>query len=1468
MPDSSRTDVAIVGMAAMFPGAPDLGRYWDNIAAGVDSVTAVPATRWDPSYFDADAWSQPASDKFYCRRGGFIDDIATFDPSSFGIMPLAVDSTEPDQLLALKTAAAAVADAGGEGGLGDRTKVGVILGRGGYLSAGGARLDQRVRAGRQLVLSLRELVPGLDESQLERARQDFQDRLGPERPESSIGLVPNLAASRIANRLDLQGPAYTVDAACASSLLAVDHGVRELASGRCDLVIAGGVHVCDDVTLWSVFSQLRALSPSQQIRPFDRRADGLLIGEGIGMIVLKRLADAEASGDRIYAVVRGVGVASDGRDASLMRPRVAGQVLALHRAWAAAGLDPTAPGALSMIEAHGTGTPVGDEAELTTLGQVFGSDGPPIGVGSVKSMIGHAMPAAGMAGLIKAALAIHHQVLPPTLHCEEPHPALAGGRLQPMTAGAAWPGEAGSPRRAAVNAFGFGGINAHVILQEPPDARDRVARRRPAPVVRCDRALLLAGADAAAVARQLAVADSVLLGRNDLSSAPTAAAGPCRLAIVDPNPTRLELARKVAARGRSWRGRNDVWFTTSPLLSDPAAKVAFLFPGIEQTFDPQTDGVADFFGLDDPQLGGTQSLGTHGVATVLVGRLLHAALGELGIRPDLVGGHSIGEWNAMMAAGMYDADAVDSFIESFDTEALEVPGVVFAALGCGADMAEAAIAGLDNTVVSHDNCPHQSIICGESASVAVALDRLKAEGVMGQVLSFRSGFHSPMLEPYLGPVGDLLNGLRLQAAAIPVWSATTVGPYPADLDEVRRLVVRHLLEPVRFGPLVRRLHDEGVRAFVQVGSGSLTGFIDDTLRDREQLVISASTPKNSGLNQLLRVAVALWVEGLQPALARFAPHEAAGHPMTLKLGTPFVRGARPLAISPPVAVTPTIGNPVMAEFEALLSDSSDAATAVLQSWRAPAPVLPTTSTTTRVLSPETMPYLLHHCFYRQRDGWPSTADRFPVVPMTTMLELMMDGARPLAGGRTIVGITKVRALKWLAITEPVSLVVTAAADADGNIDVALEGYARGKVMVADCYPAAPPAATEALRGERPSEVSARQLYEDRWLFHGPEFQGVTEVQAVAGNGIRGRLTSLAAPGGLLDNAGQLMGFWIRTTVEANKLAFPTSIESIQLFGPHPTPGQDLDCTVWVRSVTDANVTADLEVRSPNGVVWASITAWQDHRFLTDGAVDPILRWPESNRIAETQPGGWLLLRDRWPDPANRELIMRRYLAASERHHYDQQSPRARHRWLLGRIAAKDAVRQWLWDRGSGPLYPAELVIENEPSGQPIVTGQPVEISIAHSGELAVALVGHGGGVGVGIDVEAVSERGAQFEPMTCTLAERALLDLCAAGLGSRLECVTRFWSAKEAVAKAVGTGLGGRPHRFEVQAIETGRLLVAALDHGSARWWVDTRLVPGSTGTYVVAWTAAPAPPLSAPNAATPGFPIPNLTKETTTNGR
>ncbi len=313
---SDADPVAVVGLGCVYPGAADVQAFWAGIVAGHDAISDAPADRLDPCLL-ADL---AESDHLRSPRGGFVpDDALTFEPGRFGIMPVAAEDAEPDQLLALKTAAAALDDAGGLGDV-PRDRVGVILGRGGYLTPGLVRLDQRVRTANQLLETLRQLLPDVGHDRLVAVREALAAQLGPRRPESAIGLVPNLAASRIANRLDLGGPAYTVDAACASSLIAVDSARAELASGRCDVVLAGGVHHCHDITLWSVFSQLGALSHSGQIRPFSRHADGILIAEGTGVLVLERLGDAHRLGHRVYAVIAGTGVASDGRGASLHEP--------------------------------------------------------------------------------------------------------------------------------------------------------------------------------------------------------------------------------------------------------------------------------------------------------------------------------------------------------------------------------------------------------------------------------------------------------------------------------------------------------------------------------------------------------------------------------------------------------------------------------------------------------------------------------------------------------------------------------------------------------------------------------------------------------------------------------------------------------------------------------------------------------------------------------------------------------------------------------------------------------------------------------------------------------------------------------------------------------------------------------------------------------------------------------------------
>jgi acyl transferase domain-containing protein/phosphopantetheinyl transferase (holo-ACP synthase) len=1420
---------AIVGMGALFPGAPDLDAYLHNLTAGVDAIGDVPPSRWDPIHYDP---SSTAPDRFYCRRGGFVDGVASFDPLRFGIMPVAARGAEPDQLLALEVAARALDDAGyGPGRSVPGATTGVLLGRGGYLSQGMARLDQRVRTAQQLVDALAAAAPGLDAATLDAARAAFLAELGPFGPDTAIGLVPNLAASRIANRLDLQGPAYTIDAACASALVAVDQACQLLETGRADLMLAGGVHLCHDPTFWSVFSQLGALSRAQRIRPFDRRADGLLIGEGVGVVVLKRAADAERDGDRIYAVVRGTGLASDGREASLMTPRVEGQLLALERAWRAAGLEPSTVG---LVEAHGTATPAGDAAELTTLARFFGpadARAPRAGLGSVKSMIGHAMPAAGAAGLIKAALAVHHGLLLPTLHCEEPSELVAATRFRPIQGVEPW--EAGpNPRRAAVNAFGFGGIDAHVVLEEHGrGSRAGGARLGAAPG---------AGRAAPAAPTMLRAAASTpaeLLAAL-ASGAPSAEGGPCRLAMVSPSPERLTRARAIVERGQPWRGRDGIWFSPRG-LEDDGGRVALLFPGVDASFQPRVDDVIERFRWPLPIETEGRDLERVGLGIVAVNRLMHHVLGRLGVVPEAMAGHSIGEWSAMIASEMIPADAIDPLLATLVPGTLEVPGVVFAAAGTSAERVAAAIDGLPEIAVSHDNCPHQVLLCGREESVDAALARVVAGGALGQKLPFRSGFHSPLFEGFVAPHRERLGRIPLAPPKVPLWSATTAAPYPAGLDDVRRLAVEHLVRPVRFRELVLALYAEGFRVFVQAGTGSLVGFVDDTLRGLPHLAIAANAPQRTGLEQLAHVACALFVEGHPIAFERLEGERApaahasrgAGRPGTaapLALGAPparlpaaFVHALAHLehdARPPPRAPMPPpiVGgeHPLIAEHAALLSAIGAAGDDVLAAWsrgpaeRAPAAAQagglgPRRATFVRELSVEAFPALLDHTFYRQPEGWPKVVDRYPVVPMTMLLEMMLAAAGGLVPERVPVALEDVRALKWLVVEPPVTALVSADYDGGDVVAVSIEGHASANVRLAPAYAPPPPVDARPLGNERPAPITAAALYAERYMFHGPRYQGVVELSAIADDGVRGVLESLEAEGGLLDNAGQLLGYWVMNEVEADHLAMPVALDRVELFGPHPAPGERLDCVVRIRSLGDADVRADVEL-SRGGRVWARIAGWQDRRFDSDARVWAALRFQELHGIASLREGGLAVLPQPWTSAASRDLLARRYLDERERAEYDAAPPRRKSPWLLGRMALKDAARAWLWERGHGPIFPIEIEVESDAEGRPRVRvpgDADLRASIAHKEGLAVARVAEGHDVGV--DVERIEARGADFEETALADAERALLPSA-----DRDAWVTRFWAAKEAVAKARGTGLGGSPASLPIERVDGERLVV------------------------------------------------------------
>jgi acyl transferase domain-containing protein len=459
-------DIAVIGMACLFPGSGSLRAYWENIVAARCCISDCP----QPGVERLLDPHSPDFDRLYTIRGGFLGELATFNPVEFGIMPDSVKGGDPNHFLALRVARDALADAGLLNKDFPRHRTDVILGHGSYVNPGNANWIQHGLVVDQMLDLAAHLRPDYTPADLQLLRQEIRKGLPPLGAQTVPALITNILAGRIANRFDLMGANHIVDAACASSLVAMDQGINNLLLNKSDIVLAGGVLACMPPQGLMVFVQLKALSRQPALRPFDRAADGTMLGEGVGMVVLKRRADAERDGDRIYAVIKGIGISSDGRATGPLAPRLEGECLAIRRAYEQAGI---APDSVGLVEAHGTGIPLGDATEVRALRSVLGGRQgrfPTCALGSVKSMIGHTISAAGVAGFIKAALALHHRILPPTLNCTEPHPDLELEQtpFYINTEARPWIHASATPRRAAVSAMGFGGINAHCVIEEYP----------------------------------------------------------------------------------------------------------------------------------------------------------------------------------------------------------------------------------------------------------------------------------------------------------------------------------------------------------------------------------------------------------------------------------------------------------------------------------------------------------------------------------------------------------------------------------------------------------------------------------------------------------------------------------------------------------------------------------------------------------------------------------------------------------------------------------------------------------------------------------------------------------------------------------------------------------------------------------------------------------------------------------------
>ncbi|PSK91473.1 type I polyketide synthase [Taibaiella chishuiensis] len=1422
----SQTDIAIIGMSCIFPGAADLAAFWKNIVTKKDAIQAVPDERLDALYFDN---TTTAADRFYCNRGGFIPAV-TFDPVRFGILPLAVAGMEPDQLLSLDLTCKALEDAGVLQHKEQLERTGIIIGKGNYAGPGATRAIEIVRTGEQIAEVLRHALPALAESEIEKVKREYQERKGRFGPDTAMGLIPNLVASLVANRLNLGGAAYTVDAACASSLLAVDQAIQEINSGRCDMMIAGGVHVAQNAAFWSIFNQLGALSRKQEIRPFDQEADGLLIGEGCGFVILKKLDEAIKDQNKIYAVIRGVGVSSDGSGASVMSPAVKGQVKAIQQAWNQAGIDVAEVG---YIEAHGTGTPLGDKTELETLQQVFGrqEDGQPkAGIGSVKSNIGHAMPAAGIAGLIKTALALYHDTLPPTLHCRQPLGLMVETRFSPVSEPVSW-SDSGLKHYAGVNAFGFGGINAHVVLEGYTRQNEIKSV-----VTHADKLLLLARTTQAGLLQALTDGETHI------------GAGDYRIALFDPTPERLAKAIKIVSKDKAWRNKQDIWFTNEPLLRNDA-QLAFVFPGLDGLAGGEIESVAAHFGLP---LQSAMGEGLLNQALLVLERssILDTAVKRLGIISDMNAGHSLGEWLAARSSELAAEESVMQLLDMLDPETFDLKDSRFVAVGCGLDVMAPIIAGIPELYLSNDNCPSQVILCGSPAAIAQLTTILKARQVFHQVLPFQSGFHSPFVAGKLDVLLKGMDTMRFQKTRIPLWSATTLETYPDDFEAIKKLSVEHLVQPVRFRELILKLYDEGARVFIQVGSGGLTGFIDDTLKGKSYSAIASSVPIRGGIAQLQRVLAALFAEGRAVDLAFLGIDEQQQQPpakgIQLALGLPLVKNwpalrelaqhTRPVATRPELSMA-DVAHPVMQAMQDNVDElirMQEDMMVLFRNRTIPSGEQPLPAVVMQAIQPEpenqpftqqldinltNHAYLIDHALLRQPKDWPCVQDMDPVIPMTMIFELFGEAAAAQVPGSKVHKILNTKVLQWMNVAQPFRETIQGSWKAPGRAMLDLERYAAAEVLLAGVLPAAPQI-DEDTGTDLGISTSPAKIYEEH-MFHGPAYQGIVSVTRVGDKGITGNIRGAGGKGSLLDNAGQLFGLWLQLTLTKDRIAFPVKIQEIAFYGDMQDQQGLFDCTCVLTALNDEFATANI-IMKRNGKTWAIITGWQNRRLEIDEALWKVSMSPLHNLLSEEIAPGVFMFRNAYTRMVSWDFILKRYFNQEEKQYYQSLTPAKKKEWMISRVALKDAVRALLQKEKAYSCFPITFPTGRQDTGQPFVSGDAVagiQVSLAHKGTDAVAIAANGRPVG--IDIELIAARTEGFMRLSFTDAERRLVaDREAA------EWSTRLWVAKEAYGKMLGQGLRGNPRAYEVTRITEDRL-----------WINDTQIQTIQYKNYIIGWT-------------------------------